>query len=102
MLDVPSGSLSSTVVSGSFFCFLAQPSSTVRILLAHGLAIGQVLCTVDDSHEGANGRPIDRHIGEDAGGMIDLGELGHGAGIGGINALDQSSMSWRLREGQHG
>jgi hypothetical protein len=65
----PSGCLASTFVRLCLFCFLAQSGGTVWVLLAHALNIGQILCTVDNSHQGANLRAIHCHVRVDTCGM---------------------------------
>lgn len=55
---------------------LSQPSRAVRILLSHGLSVGQVLCAINNGHEGPNGWAVHGHVGKDSRRMVDRGQSG--------------------------
>lgn len=73
----PSRSLSTTQISLGFLRLFPKPRSTVRVLLAHGFAIRQVLRSVDDSHQCSNWRAVNRHVRKDARGMVNFRKLRH-------------------------
>lgn len=82
-LLVPFGSLSASLVRLRLLRFLAEACSTVGTLLAHRLAVGKVLRSVDNDDQRAYLWTIDGHVGEDAGGVLlaigtahSVGELG--------------------------
>lgn len=69
MGGLPLGGLTTSLVGDGLLCFLSQAGSAVGVLLANGLAVGQVLGPVDDEDEGSDFRAVNAHVGEDAGGM---------------------------------
>lgn len=50
-LLVPSGRLAAADVGSGLLCFLSQTYSTVGVLLANGLEVGQVLCAIHHQDE---------------------------------------------------
>lgn len=72
---LPLGSLATSDVGGGLLCFFSQSAGTVGVLLADCFAIGKVLCAVDNDNEGSNDRPIEAHVGKDAGGMGAVDEV---------------------------
>lgn len=84
MAGLPSGRLAAALVRLRLLRFLAEAGGAVGVLLAHGLAVGQVLGAVDDGHEGADLRAVDGHVRVDAIGVRRAGELSkrgrHGVG----------------------
>lgn len=52
--NVPSGGLAAADVGSGLLCFLSQTCSTVGVLLANGLEVGQVLCAVHDEDKGTD------------------------------------------------
>ena len=70
MCSVPSWRLSATDVRVRLLGFLAEPCGTIGVLLANGLPVGQVLGPVDDKYQGSDERAVNRHVGEDASGML--------------------------------
>lgn len=69
LVSLPLGGLASSNVGCGLLCLFSQPAGTVWVLFADGLAIGKVLCAVDNDDEGSNDRPVEAHVGEDAGGV---------------------------------
>lgn len=63
---LPSRGLATTNIGGGLLCFLAEAGGAVGVLLANGLAVGQVLCAVDNENESANDRAVDAHVGKNA------------------------------------
>lgn len=74
---IPSRCLSAAQICWGFLCLFTESGSAVWVLFAHSFAIGEVLRSIDNGDEGTNWRTVDRHVGEDARGMIDLGEFRH-------------------------
>jgi hypothetical protein len=72
ILNLPLGRLPTSLVDVGLLRFLPQPRSAVRVLFAHGLSVGQVLCAVAHHDQRANLRPINSHVGEDTGSIWDL------------------------------
>lgn len=76
-------------------------------MLAHGSAIGEVLGAVEDDDEGADFRTVDRHVGEDAGGVHSVGSAGGGdfgghRGIGSRMSVSRPATGWVWRGGRSG
>lgn len=67
--SVPFWGLAASNVGCSLLGLFPQTSGTIRILLANGFAIGQVLGSVDHCNDGADFRTIHGEVGEDAGRM---------------------------------
>lgn len=66
---LPSRSLTASHIGLRLFGLLAQACSDVRILLAQCFPVGQVFGTVENDHQSAYLRTIDRHISVNAGSM---------------------------------
>lgn len=73
---IPSRGLAATNVGVGLLCLLAEAGRTIRVLLADGLAIRQVLCAVDDKHKRTNDRAVDAEVGEDASGVRPVKAVG--------------------------
>lgn len=69
---LPLGCLATSDVCCGLLGLLAEACSAVRVLLADGLEVGEVLRAVDDGDEGADDRPVGGHVGVDAGGVGDV------------------------------
>lgn len=65
-LLVPFGSLSASDIRRRLLGLFAESRGAVGILLAYGLAVGQVLCAVDNGDERANDRSVNTHVGEES------------------------------------
>ena len=59
---LPLGCLPAALVGVCLLGLLAESCSTVGVLLAHGPLVGQVAGAVDDGHQRAYYRPVDRHV----------------------------------------
>ena len=85
---IPSRGLAATNVGVGLLDLLAEAGRAVRVLLADGLAIRQVLCAVDDKHKCANDGAVDAEVGKDAGGVRPVEGiglcLGRHCGCGGV------------------
>lgn len=66
---IPSGCLSSPSICLGLLRLFAQSCSAVRILLAHGLPVWQILRSVHHQDEGPDLGAVDRHVCEEAGGV---------------------------------
>jgi hypothetical protein len=56
--SLPSRSLASSSICVGFLGLLSQSHSTIGVLLAHRLAVWQILCSIDDSDQSPNFRAI--------------------------------------------
>jgi hypothetical protein len=79
--NIPSRSLSSTLVRLCLPCFFAQSRGTITVLFTHCLAIRKVLTPVDNHNKGTNFWSIDAHVGKYAC-RVSTTETGHGGGVG--------------------
>lgn len=84
-LLVPSWGLAAANIGVGLLGLFSEASGTVGVLLADGLAIGEVLGTVNDEDKCADKRAIDTQVREDAGGVhpiegVDLGLGRHQGG----------------------
>lgn len=59
----PLGRLPAALVRLRLLRLLAQSRRAIRVLLAHCALVRQVARAVHNHNEGANDRPVDRHVG---------------------------------------
>lgn len=71
-LLVPLWRLPTSLIGVCLLRFLSKSCSAVRVLLAHCLAVREVLCSVNNENECANLWTVDSHVGEDAGCVLTL------------------------------
>lgn len=62
---LPFRRLSTTDIRRGLLSLLAQAGGAIRILLANGLAVRQVLGSINNGDESANLGPVDRQVGKD-------------------------------------
>ena len=86
----PPRSLPAALVCVCLLGLLAEASSAVRVLLAHGAPVGQIAGAVDDGNQCAYDWPVNAHVREDAccvgaakGCHVELGSHDGGGGDGG-------------------
>ncbi len=75
---LPLGSLASANISRRLLGLFTESGSAVGVLLANGLAIGQVLGAIDNGDERADDGAVDREVGEYTGGMGSAREVRSG------------------------
>lgn len=93
--DLPARRLATTAVRRRLLRLLSETGGTVRILLSHGAAVGEVLGPVDDGDQRSDDGPVDGHVRVDSSSMLNAeraglhefggghGEAGSGWGRGG-------------------
>lgn len=61
--------LASALVGFRLLGLFTQSRGAVGVLFAHCALVGQIPRAVHDDNQGAYYRPVDRHVGEDTGGV---------------------------------
>ena len=91
--DVPSGGLAASDIGLRLLGLFSESSSAVRVLLADRLAVGEVLGSVHDEHEGADLGAVNRHVREDASGgtPVQVVAAGHLAERAAVSSRDKSA-----------
>lgn len=64
--SLPFGSLSASDIRRRLLGLFAESRGAVGILFAYGLAVGQVLCAVDNGNKSADDRSVNTHVGEES------------------------------------